>query len=220
MLLGSAILSASIMDRLRHIGNILSPSVSSSAVGIVMAGAVYAVVIFSTSIGNGTIYDWLLGPHSSAGQIQKAHGTFAALSTTILGNNILNQVLFFGMWVLVGIAVYVVLIILGHEFSELHHMQQDFGYANARLSQVMAYHGLRLFIRSIVLAGWGLYWLFFVRIFVPFSLLCAHIGSGQLGTVTGWLYAVAGFLVLVVTLHLHLVFMRLLLLRTRLFDEQ
>lgn len=207
------------MDRLRHISSVLAPSVSSTAVNLVLAGIAYAVVLLSTSVGNGTVYDWLLGPNSSAGQIQKAHGTFTALSTTILGNTLLNQVLFFGMWVLVGVAVYVVLIVVGHEFSELHHVQQDFSFANARLSQVMAYHGLRLFIRSIVLAGWGLYWLFFVRIFVPFSLLCAHIGSGQLGTTTGWLYTITGFAVLVVTLHLHLVFLRLLLLRTRLFDE-
>jgi hypothetical protein len=67
----------------------------------------------------------------------------------------------------------------------------------------------------------GILWILFIFISVqtilPFGILVSRIGAESITTVTGILMNIGAFLILAITLHLHILFGRLFLLRPRVF---
>lgn len=207
------------MDRLRNIGNLLLPSLGSAAAVIGVTTAILGITTFATSKGDGRLYDWLFGANSSASQIETARNTIDSITGAIFGNAILNQLLFFVLWMLIGLAVYVILAGVNREVSTVNELREELHYANVRPAEIRREFIIRLVIRWVILAGWGIYWVVFIKIYLPFSILCAHIGAADFEHVGGWLYGLAAFVTLVLSLHLHVIFARLLVLRTRLFGS-
>lgn len=207
------------MDRLRNIGNLLLPSLSSAVAVVGIGLLILGVTTFASSNGSGTLYDWLFGANSSTAQIETARNTIDSISKAIFGNMVLNQLLFFVLWMLIGLAVYVILAGVNREVSTVNELREQLHYANVRPAEMRREFAIRLVVRWIVLAGWGIYWVVFVKIYFPFSILCAHIGVADLEHLSGWLFGAAGLITLILSLHLHVIFARLLVLRTRLFSS-
>ncbi|HSW66226.1 MAG TPA: hypothetical protein VLI54_03755 [Bacillota bacterium] len=77
----------------------------------------------------------------------------------------------------------------------------------------------RLVLRIISLGGWGLFTAFFVSTVVPFCVVLTQFGIGNLqgDRPFGWVQLVTALVLFIASLHLHVVFMRLCLLRPRVF---
>lgn len=71
--------------------------------------------------------------------------------------------------------------------------------------------------RTVVLIFWVLYSATTIHFIVPFCLLFSRIGAEAITTPDGILMNVGAFTILAVTLHLHVIFLRLFLLRPRVF---
>lgn len=175
--------------------------------------------IISYSIHNGVIYNLLFGSTSSTSQIETAKTTVHAFTDTVLGNAILNKVLFFGFWLTVGLVVYTVA--LGFNFyagtfvtfwEELHEI-------NSRKKLLQQQFRLRLLLQVIGLLLLTFFTVFFIKIFLPFSILCARISIGQWGNWAGLGYFMAGFTTLLLSFHIFTVLLRFAALRTRLFGN-
>lgn len=200
----------------RRFIHIFTPSVISGLTAVLASIAVFAGATFSYVIGKGLIYDYLFGENSSAELIQQSKGTISVFSNTVLGNPILNKVLYFVFWMLVGLLVYVVMSIVIRGASAAAEEVQESTYKNSIGSERLKELGLRTAVRAIAALAWVMYWIIFVQIITPFAVLCAKIGTGQFPDFTGWLYGVLGLTVLTLSIHLHLSFIRLIALRVRL----
>lgn len=202
---------------LQDIRDLLMPSFASGSIILTIGLISYAVITFMTSKTSGMLYEWLFGNSSSASQIQTAESTLSVINDTVLGNELLNKLLFLVLWALIGIAAYVVFVGVNRQVKSAGEALEDIGGRNSRASEVRMTILRNLLLRLIFLACWGIFIIFSVKIYFPFALLCARIGGSTLDQLSGWLFSLAGFVTFVLSLHLHLVFARLVALRTRLF---
>lgn len=78
---------------------------------------------------------------------------------------------------------------------------------------------VRLQVRIMAILSWTLYWIAFMALLVPFciSLLQLGIDSISLGSLWGWLLALLAAVLFAFCIHLHIVFIRMVLLRPRIF---
>ncbi len=78
--------------------------------------------------------------------------------------------------------------------------------------------GRRLTIRAVVLAVWILYTVVFVKAVLPFTILASQIGLSDGRTLTtGISYMLFAGLMLFATVHMHVIMLRLFMLRPRVF---
>ncbi len=207
------------MQKIDRFNLVLWPSLISGLVTVFISVAIIAAAVFSYISGNGLIYDYLFGPNSSAELIKQSRGTVATFSNTVFGNPTLNKVLYFAFWMLVGLVVYIILYTIFRSTSKVAEDINVATFKNAKINDILSNFGVRLAVRCGVALGWVLYTIFFIKILLPFSILCARIGAADFPSLTGILYGLLGLVVLVISIHLHLVFARLMALKVRLIDS-
>jgi len=199
---------------------VMLPSLASGlfVIGLSLLGL--AIATFYYLSGNGTIYDFLFGPNSSAELIRQSKGTVEALSNTVFGNPVLNKILYFAFWMIVGLLVYFLLFVVIKGTSTAVADIEEATYKNASFSEKLQNIITKLTIRLILIIAWITYWIFFIKTLVPFSVLYTHVGINDFPRLNGWLYTTLGVLVIIASLHVHLIFMRLIALRVRLFGTE
>jgi hypothetical protein len=118
-----------------------------------------------------------------------------------------------------GLAVYTVLqgatLVLNWTTSLVKEARDPSASRRAIFNEQLARLGLRI----VTLAGWGLYGAFFVSTLVPFTIVLTQFGVGRIeaGSSMGWLQCFGAVVLFAATLHLHVVFARLCLLKPRVF---
>ncbi len=204
--------------QINRLGKILSASLLSTLMSILLAVAVLAGATYSYTVGNGMIYDYLFGPNSSAELIKQSRGAVSVVSNTIFGNPTLNKVLYFGFWMFVGLLAYIMFYTLLRGTSKVAKDIEESTYKNRQPGVALENFGLRLAARVGALIGWSLFWVFFIQTLLPFSVLSARIGISNFPSLSGWLYGGLGLVVLALSIHIHVIFARLVALRFRLFS--
>lgn len=204
------------MSRLRFAGTLLTPSLASV---VLCGGLSLLVLVISSLIYNSrtnVLFDLLFGPDSSAELIQSGRGSIGAINEAVFGNPILNKVIFFVFWCLVGLIIYFLISGVGKTTAVVAETTHQLHYLNAKRQQIEEQLGLRIMMRSMGLLAAFLYGIFFFKVLFPFSILCGRIGISILG-LSGWLYFMAGLIVLVLSLHIWIVLLRFISLRPRLY---
>jgi len=199
---------------------LLRPSLASMMATAFVSTLTLGIATQSYLSGSGVVYDFLFGPNSSSELIRSSQSTLSAFNNTVFGNPTLNKILYFAMWMLIGLITYMLLYGLSRGAQSAAEDVEEAGYANTNKKALLRNIGRRLALRLIVFIAWWVYIIFFVKILLPFSILAARIGAGNLPTLGGWLYGLLGLAVLAISLHIHVIFVRLLVLRVRLFNAE
>jgi hypothetical protein len=205
------------MKKLQFAGVLLQPSAASFITILVSALVIIGVSTWTYTLKNGLLYDFLFGSSSSSELIQSSRSTFTAVNQTVLGNPLLNKVMFFVFWMLVGLVVYTIISGFGASINAADQTVHEMQYHNVRRQQFNEQLSTRIIMRSIASLSGFVYLVFFVKLLLPFSVLCSRIGVSDLDTIGGWFYLLGGFLVLALSLHLWIVLGRFFMLRPRLF---
>lgn len=192
------------------------PSLGSGITVLLLTAGLVLASAFYYSTGNGAVYDFLFGPDSSSELIGQSKGIFDTFSNTLFGNPTLNKLLYFAFWMLVGLIVYFILYFLVKGASSTVENIEESQYKSSRVNDVLQSVGFRLAVRVGFLVVWMGYWIVFVKLILPFSVMATRVGIANLPEVQSLLYFVLGLIVLILGLHLHVVFMRLIMLRVRL----
>ncbi|MEO8104878.1 MAG: hypothetical protein ABI602_00895 [Candidatus Saccharibacteria bacterium] len=197
----------------QHTRAVLTPSILS---GIVMA--VLAV---------GTVFISLVATYGSSGVLQQGLGaahslsapTYHQITDSLARNPVASNAPLFLLWAAIGIIVYLFAVNIVSALGHGVQMEEELNYVNVPRRKLIRYEIMLLFIRLAVLLGWLLYLQVFVGRLLPFALaVVAAARSENLAVEVGQIIVVTGGLF--IGLHLHLVFLRLLLLKTRLFADQ
>lgn len=204
------------MSRIRFAGTLLTPSLASAT----LCGGLGLLILLISSLiynsRNNVLYNLLFGPDSSAELIQSGKGSIGAINDAVFGNPILNKIIFFVFWCLVGLVIYFLISGIGKTTAVVAETTHQFHYLNAKKQQIEEQLGLRIMMRSMGVLAAFLYGIFFFTVLFPFSILCGRIGISILG-LGGWLYFMAGLIVLVLSLHIWIVLLRFISLRPRLY---
>lgn len=205
------------MTRLREIGLFVGPSPFS--VIFVIISTLFLVLVGNLSFltQSGLLANTFLGSDSLPGLVETSSLTWSEASNTILSNGILNKLLFFVFWMVIGLVVFVVLNGIGHFLSEAEHDLASLSYVHSIKSLVEKHLVFRILLRSAALVGLVLtLWALWQFIF-PYAVLASRIWANSPRLHINWFYMALGMAALMLTLHALVVWLRLLVLRPRVF---
>ncbi len=193
------------------------PTLMSSVVTGIGAVVLLAGANFSYLLRSGLIYDLIFGKGTPYDLIQTSRDTVSVINQTVLGNPLLNKLLFFGFWMMVGLVVYAVISTFGQTLAETGEELKSLRYIHARKTQIEQDILLRLSLRITGVLAAFLYGWLFMRLILPFCVFASRVGLGSLSQISGWFYLLLSLVVLLLALHAIVVIARLIVLRPRLY---
>lgn len=171
---------------------------------------------FSFVSKNGLLYEYLFGSGSSSSLIETSKSTIEIFSDAFFGNLLLNKILFFIFWMLIGLTVYLLLSGLGASAAEAEQAIEESHYIHAEKHRITSDFRLKLVLRLIAIGLIIFYSVLFIKILLPFGVLCTRIVAGSPSEASNWIYGLFGFLVLSGSFYLWMILLRFLTLRPRL----
>ena len=134
--------------------------------------------------------------------------------------NTTNTVLTFVLWGFVGLLVYCVVFEIYNLLHKAEDLKEELHYVHARRKDLIRQTAMTLAVRLLVLAVWFAYTVAFIGYILPYIMAAANVAASQLASVRGAGLVLGAFFVLTLCLHLHVLLLRLLLLRPRVFHSE
>lgn len=120
--------------------------------------------------------------------------------------------------IVVGVLVFASLELFSRSTHELKESLELIHFAQGEDKvEVEKEVGLRWLVRISAAIGWLIYWGFWLSTLLLFCVLLVRIGLAELPSAQGISYIVTGSVLLALGAHMHIVFLRLILLRPRVF---
>ncbi|HSX33546.1 MAG TPA: hypothetical protein VLF91_04370 [Candidatus Saccharimonadales bacterium] len=206
------------MRSLRLLRVLLQPSLASATTCLSVALAGLAIMDWAFLTHSPLLYNYFFGPDGLVTELQQSPTNLSGLWHGIFTDHFSRAALTYLFILLIAVVIFSLLEVLVHvaggvrtSMQEAAQMPKQFGPG------VLLETTRRLLLRLGVVVVWFGYGVLFVKVIVPFSVATSRYG---IATITqhhqGW-YVALGAGLLVVALHLHVVFTRLLLLRLRVF---
>ena len=206
------------MNQLRLLKLLLLPSLLSWLVSGTLALLVLGVANWVYFARSPSLYGFFFGPTGFVTVLQNTPNNLAAMAETVFNAPWAYQAVIMVIAILAGLLVYILLEGFDHAVLGAADVLQDIQYSDPQGKRAVEREvSARLAVRSISLVGWVAYWLLFVQVLVPFCILTTRITIDELSSWTGWAKIILGAGLLLVGIHLHTVFARLVTLRPRLF---
>lgn len=197
----------------QHTIAVLSPSILSGIVMAIMAIMAVFITFVAAYGSNGALQQGLFAAHSLSAP------SYHQITDSLAHNALASNAPLFLMWAAVGLIVYLFAVNIVTALGKGVQMEEQLNYVNSQRAKLIRYEIIIMFIRVGVLLGWLVYLQIFIRLLLPYALSAVSAArldnlAPEVGLIT--LVTVGLF----IGLHVHLVFLRLLLLKTRVFGDQ
>jgi len=195
------------------------PSVMSAVTVIVVAAALLITANVSYFLHDSLIYEYLFSPHGQVSILQDSTSTLGAVFDTVSAQPLTYNIVVLVGALIVGFLVYGVLQVMSHGLASVVSTLLNFRFARSTDTKIKMELelGSRIGIRIATAIIWVFYWLFSAKFILPFCVLAGRVGVGELDTAEGWFYCLLSYVLLVLSLHLHIILIRLFALRPRIF---
>lgn len=207
------------MHKQNRLLQVMLPSLASAVSVIIFGGVVLTAATFYYLSGSGLIYNFLFGNNSSVELQSQSRSTIVSFSNTVFGNPTLNKILYFAFWMLIGLLVYFLLYIVIKGTSSAVEEIEESKYTNASTKELTNQIIYRLLIRVVLIVSWIIYWILFIKSVLPFCVTATRVGAANLPSWNGISYMLLAGLLFALSLHVHIIFMRLISLRVRLLNS-
>jgi hypothetical protein len=200
------------MSRSARVLKILAPSFSSTTISLL--GAVSVVVFVLTPFFYRGSY---LEQYGEA--LVKARGglneSYTVISQEINSSELVGNIVIFCVWAVVGLAIYYLVLSLLSLVFDVMRFASLLGYGSRDNKSIIMEAGERLALRVLGIVGLGVFTVFALQIAAPaiLTLIAASFSSSY---VLGALYLIASVLFLTAIVHIVVVLLRVIFLRTRL----
>lgn len=187
---------------------LLKPSLISSLAAICASALLIGAMNWPYFTYHAAFYPILYGESGVITVLEQSPNFTQGITRIIDQNPIFYGIVILSVAVLAG---WIVLLIIRTIKSSYHSVEtfSDEGQRHDTLQHML--------VRVFVLSMWIIYAALSVSIVIPFCLLFSRIGAEFITTLNGILMNVGAFLLLAATFHLHIIFLRMLLLRPRVF---
>lgn len=206
------------MQQLRLALILLSPSPFSTVATFITAVVILVMANWTYSTRGSLMYDFFYGHEGVITKLMNSTDTVSVYLTAFSAKYITYEIVVFVIAVLIGLMVYLIL----QGFSGVVR-NTDEAYSAIRVSSgkqrldIELSLGVRVLTRAIGLLLWFLYWTLTLKIILPFSVLATRTTLEDLFEADTWMYVLLGLTIMIVGIHLHVIFARLILLKPRLF---
>lgn len=207
------------MYDLRLIRLLLTPSLLSGTLTLGLGALLIGYNAWLYVSEQQLFYDYLFGSHGLKTYIWQHSDKVSSWQGAFLGNPVVYYVLVGATAIAAGLIVYFLLQLISLTFKNFR-LSLGILHAQNKTDKAIALELFsRLVTRVISLVCWGLYGAFFISIISPFVFVLNQVGIEYIhdSRFVGWLACLGALLILMLTIHLHVIFLRLVFLRPRLF---
>jgi hypothetical protein len=141
------------------------------------------------------------------------------ISKSFLGNQYVGHAVFIAFWGAVGLVIYLLVFGMLHRMENFMSLVSELGYAHVVRHQFVIYHIVRGLLRVLAVIAWCLLLPFFIYKLIPYGIATAQISAVHSAYIGNWLFSVLICGICILTIHALTVFLRLMVLRPRLFGE-
>ena len=202
-----------------RIVQLLSPSLVSGSLVMSLTIFILATNAWIYIDDNKYFYDFLFGSNGIVTALNNVPTDLGGLVGVIFAGTTVYYVLLALAGLFVAVMVYELLVTVGHMrhvFQEVESEAHASGYGQT-LAERLPIWGIRLVCCTV----WALYWLVFLRVLLPFGIVLLQNGIDSVvaGNVSeGWFSMAMAAALVAVILHLHVICLRLVSLRLRVFS--
>ncbi len=208
------------MYQLRLFKLLLEPSLLSGLGSLVAACVMVIVPNMAYLQTQSFVYDIFYGPHGLATTLQNAQGSVEGIGAALSETPFTYLFGMFVLSVLAGAITFAVLQGLHRLFVDVAEPVKEVRIAGSSRSSVEKEIGIRVGLRIISFAAWCIYWFATVKILWPFCVLTFGAGLLEFTTLQGLSAIALSVGLMTIGLHLHIVFLRLTLLKPRAFGGE
>lgn len=197
---------------------LLKPS-ATSAITCILASlfVVAAIVGYINYQGSGFQYEF------SQAQVRNQEEVFVDEYGYVVEdfeqNNMLDKIPVMVFWMFVGTLVYFLVTGIAGAISSAGEINNELHYVHVHRKALLREVYIKTTIRLVILGLWLGYIILFFKFLLPYVIAAAHVGAGNITTFMGILYALLAMFILAVSLHMHVIMVRLVALRPRLFSQ-
>jgi hypothetical protein len=197
--------------------SLLLPSLLSGSIaailGIIIFLGPYLLLHYGSTAQEGYLGLNIAYNHSSLTTVSHT------VSMSFLGNQYVGHTVFIAFWGAVGLVIYLLVFGMLHRMENFLSLVSELGYAHVVRHQYFIYHIVRSLLRILAVIAWCLLLPFFIYKLIPYGIATAQISALHSVSVKNWLFSVLICGACILTIHALTVFLRLMVLRPRLFGE-
>jgi hypothetical protein len=194
----------------------ITPSWLSGFVACLASLAVVVWTIVISRFRGSNLRQELFEVHASGAGISSFD--FKNVTDNLARNQVISNMPLFLFWAGIGVIVYFFAISIAGAFGKAVNLERELGYVNAPRQRLLRTAALHAILRLVMLGAWIVYLQVFLRILLPYSLGAAHVAATS-ALLSAVVYAAVSAVILLVSLHMHVVMLRLIFLRTRIFGS-
>jgi hypothetical protein len=207
------------MQQKKLVTVLLEPSLSSAILGFIIC-LLFIILGLLPIVKSTTLYqEYMNGFNSPAYIIGSSKNGITALTSTIFANKQVNELLFVLFWAIIGLFIYLILTPILTGVKNTVDTVDELTYVNSQKSQVINTFTYRLLLRITIFILWVVLIFVTAKFIIPFCALCIQAG-GFLSQITSYSYLATAFIILAATWHVHVIFLRLLLLHVRIYGGE
>ncbi|CAN5140047.1 hypothetical protein BH09PAT3_BH09PAT3_0500 [soil metagenome] len=195
---------------------LLTPSWITNVVGVALGVLVTAGVIVLSRYQGSELRQQIFDVKANTPTNSSA-ASYQSVADNIANNNFLAAAPLLIVWACVGLVVYFFAMSIARSFGEAFQLHDQLEYVHSSRSDLIKEALLHLVIRALAVLGWFLFIKLSLSILVPYALAAANIASQSL-SLSNIGYALLAVIVLYVDICIHAVFLRLIVLKPRLFN--
>ncbi|HSW81292.1 MAG TPA: hypothetical protein VLG40_02745 [Candidatus Saccharimonas sp.] len=209
------------MQRFRLALLFVRPSVFSFTATLIVAGLIIAGMSWSYFMTMPFVHDYLFGRSGALTVLAKTPDLLSASRTVFFSQPTSYNAFIFVGAVVIGLVVFIVLQLFTRAATDVSSMWREIHQAQGETKKELEQEiELRIGFRAAMVLLWIGYIIVFVKLLLPFIILIEQFGITNFATISGWWYGLLGFGLLAASLHVHIIFMRLMLLRPRVFGGE
>lgn len=205
--------------RIGRFANLLFiPSLFSVSFSLVVSILTLGIANWSYITPKGSIYDYIFGPYGLTTELQHATNSLSAING-VFSSPVAYNIAILILALFIGMLVFVLLEGLDHVAQKATEAINEVEYIDdvAAKEAMKKEAELRIGLRVATLIVWAGYFIFFARVIIPYCIILGRIDTTHLWTLYNIWNGLAAGTLLMLSLHIHAIFMRLLVLRPRLF---
>ncbi len=198
---------------------LLSPSLLSFSLGSCLSLLILGVSN-SSYLSQGGLHTYIFGPYGLTTVFEKSTNALSAVNGAFSSPAAYNvAVPIFALFI--GLLVYVLLQGIDHITAEATGHVDEVAYVNdAQIKKQMRKQvRLRAVLKIATMVTWFIYLLFFARVIVPYAILLGRIDMMHVWTWENAGRGLGALAVLIAAFHIQVIFLRLIVLRPRVFGS-
>jgi len=152
-------------------------------------------------------------------QAKQIAGTYQTVGGALSQNAFIGNLPLLIFWSLVGAVIYLFAANIFVAINNTAELRNELGYVNVNRRELLRTAIIHLCVRLVVAGVWVVYALFFFHHVLPYYTALSIAGSAQVGGPQDVGYALLAIIVMSIAIHLHVILLRLFLVRPRIFTR-